>query len=578
MSTTVQITTPFAFDGTRTPIDTVRTDGVVNMTQGYTADYSRALGADPAAKAVDRDRFNWLMYLVTANGQDWQLHGLPQWLAQGQYEIGSLVRYTPGTVAEKLYRCTATPPVGSVPTNTQYWEEVMDNTTIQALVPMPYRGQIAVATNFNTLSTNGTWVFNSAAVVSGSANSPSGAGAGMLETRLTGAADGTAIQRYTGINGSIYLRGRTGTNTWSEWATTNFPVSIAQGGTGATTAADARTNLGLGTAAVRNIGTTGDTVPLFSGINTWTGEQIFRSSGGTRVQGFGGANNYGRMYFGTGAAFLEYDAAKFAVGNPLNGEYTIIAGGGTTWTSGNMNPVSKAGDTMTGALGLANAGQALAFGGTGAGQRYYFSYSDTSLVLNTNNTDGSFLRAICTWNRTSGAMTSNAAVGIINPAQALSFGGTAAEQRYYFTYNDTSLSLNTCNLTGGYIGTAFSVNRTTFALNSTGGFDVGSSRKLKDIEGPLPYGLAEVRRIATLIGRYKPEYNSDGRRRLFFDAEQFLEVMPEAVDSEGVEFNGERVPTIKLDQVTPPAYRAIAELADLVDQLRAEIDALKAAR
>ncbi len=116
------------------------------------------------------------------------------------------------------------------------------------------------------------------------------------------------------------------------------------------------------------------------------------------------------------------------------------------------------------------------------------------------------------------------------------------------------------------------------ALNVGGGFDFGSSRKLKEVEGPMPYGLAEVRRIATLIGRYKSEYVDDGRRRLFFDAEQFMEVMPEAVNAQGVEFNGEDVPTIKLDQVMPPAYRAIAQLADLVDELRAEVAELKAAR
>ena len=92
----------------------------------------------------------------------------------------------------------------------------------------------------------------------------------------------------------------------------------------------------------------------------------------------------------------------------------------------------------------------------------------------------------------------------------------------------------------------------------------------------MPYGLAEVRRIDTLIGRYKPGYNDDGRTRLFFDAEQFMEVMPEAVDAEGVEFNGEKVPSIKLDQAIPPVYRAIAELAELVDRLRAEIEELKA--
>lgn len=44
---------------------------------------------------------------------------------------------------------------------------------------------------------------------------------------------------------------------------------------GASAQATARTNFGLGSAATRNTGTSGDTVPLLSGINTWSAEQVF---------------------------------------------------------------------------------------------------------------------------------------------------------------------------------------------------------------------------------------------------------------------------------------------------------------
>ncbi|MFJ6322247.1 MULTISPECIES: hypothetical protein, partial [unclassified Rhizobium] len=52
------------------------------------------------------------------------------------------------------------------------------------------------------------------------------------------------------------------------------PLAVASGGTGSTTASGARTNLGLGTAAVQNIGTSGANVPLLNGTNTWIGVQI----------------------------------------------------------------------------------------------------------------------------------------------------------------------------------------------------------------------------------------------------------------------------------------------------------------
>ncbi len=51
-------------------------------------------------------------------------------------------------------------------------------------------------------------------------------------------------------------------------------LPIADGGTGAGTAAGARTNLGLGTAAVEDIGTSGANVPLLNGANTWGADQV----------------------------------------------------------------------------------------------------------------------------------------------------------------------------------------------------------------------------------------------------------------------------------------------------------------
>lgn len=113
---------------------------------------------------------------------------------------------------------------------------------------------------------------------------------------------------------------------------------------------------------------------------------------------------------------------------------------------------------------------------------------------------------------------------------------------------------------------------------AAGGFDFGSSLKLKDIDGAQPYGLAEVERMELAVGKYKPAYNNDNRRRLFFVAEQLADLVPEAVDLEGVEFNGERVASVKLDQLLPVLARAIQEVANDNRQMRAEIEALKAGR
>ena len=55
--------------------------------------------------------------------------------------------------------------------------------------------------------------------------------------------------------------------------TEHVDLPVLEGGTGASTAAGARTNLGLGTAAVKNTGTSGDAVPLLNAANTFSAAQ-----------------------------------------------------------------------------------------------------------------------------------------------------------------------------------------------------------------------------------------------------------------------------------------------------------------
>ncbi|AXP07711.1 putative tail-fiber protein [Sinorhizobium phage phiM6] len=52
-------------------------------------------------------------------------------------------------------------------------------------------------------------------------------------------------------------------------------LPITNGGTGGSTAATARTNLGLGTAATANTGTSGATLPFLNGTNSWSGVNTF---------------------------------------------------------------------------------------------------------------------------------------------------------------------------------------------------------------------------------------------------------------------------------------------------------------
>lgn len=80
-------------------------------------------------------------------------------------------------------------------------------------------------------------------------------------------------------------------------------LNISNGGTGATNASQALTNLGLGTAALQAIGTSGANVPLLSNPNNWGANQSIRP---TPTTGF--------LFFGTGGAAIGYDGSKYVSG------------------------------------------------------------------------------------------------------------------------------------------------------------------------------------------------------------------------------------------------------------------------
>ena len=84
---------------------------------------------------------------------------------------------------------------------------------------------------------------------------------------------GAALTRPDDTNVTVTLGGSpttallAATSLTMGWSGT---LALTRGGTGAANAADARTNLGLGTAAVKNTGVSGDAVPVLNGAaTTW---------------------------------------------------------------------------------------------------------------------------------------------------------------------------------------------------------------------------------------------------------------------------------------------------------------------
>lgn len=95
---------PFGTAGDRTTVpDTAAASGPVSYQYGFGAYYQQTLGVDPTALPIPRDQTNQLFYDVTEAIQQYQTHGVPDWISAADnlgvdypYEIYARVRYDAG--------------------------------------------------------------------------------------------------------------------------------------------------------------------------------------------------------------------------------------------------------------------------------------------------------------------------------------------------------------------------------------------------------------------------------------------------------------------------------------------------
>lgn len=104
-------------------------------------------------------------------------------------------------------------------------------------------------------------------------------------------------------------------------------VPVADGGTGASNASDARTNLGLGTAAVKNTGTSGDAVPVLNGAaTTWTN--------GLTAPSFSVVDSTYQLYVSGSSAILQFDGSSDAfIYNRSTNTLSFFIGGTASYQS-----------------------------------------------------------------------------------------------------------------------------------------------------------------------------------------------------------------------------------------------------
>lgn len=135
-----------------------------------------------------------------------------------------------------------------------------------------------------------------------------------------------------------FFRGPGGTGTGS---VTTLPVQVSEGGTGATSAADARTNLGLGTLALQNstnISVTGGTLTGITDIAVADGGTGSSTAAGARV-------NLLPSYSGNGSKVLSLNAGATDVEWTTNGSGTVTSVAATvpTGLSVSGSPITSSG-------------------------------------------------------------------------------------------------------------------------------------------------------------------------------------------------------------------------------------------
>ncbi|WP_445663094.1 tail fiber domain-containing protein [Enterobacter soli] len=180
---------------------------------------------------------------------------------------------------------------------------------------------------------------------------------------------------------------------------------VSNGGTGANTAAGARTNLGLGSAATVNTGTSGGTIPLLNGANTWSGSNTFSAATFTTASFGGSSTSSTGIEIGSittaGSAYVDLHSSG------TNNDYDvriISSGGSSTVGQGNLsitaNTVQLSTLNLTNALSIANGGT----GSTTASDARNNLGLGTAATVNTGTSGGTvpLLNGNNTW---SGATT-----------------------------------------------------------------------------------------------------------------------------------------------------------------------------
>lgn len=126
------IRTPFANVGDKTAIpNDAQVDNSVSFAEGYTLQYSLDPATEATARRIERDKYNQLLNIVTAEIQQYQQFSIPLFITSADnggvafpYSIGAQVRFDPGA-GTRVYQSLTNTNVTD-PTDTGNWFDVTD--------------------------------------------------------------------------------------------------------------------------------------------------------------------------------------------------------------------------------------------------------------------------------------------------------------------------------------------------------------------------------------------------------------------------------------------------------------------
>lgn len=240
--------------------------------------------------------------------------------------------------------------------------------------------------------------------------------AGTNDITVSGATiNGTAS--FTISTTNLPVSFKAGTSAYYAWVGLGSTFTVSTFGASLiddTDAATARTTLGLGTAAVKNTGTSGNTVPLLDGNNDWSGTNVFSTNSGVGAAASNISWRVGKHV--TGAAF--------AVGISSVGEIQSDV------TSGAFN-FNSTGSTAAASFTLGAMAHYRAIGVViGAGSAVTNQYGfivESSLTTATNNYGfyGNIASTTGRWNFYAGGTAANHFTGVTTFGTSLGYGTTS---------------------------------------------------------------------------------------------------------------------------------------------------------